>query len=83
MLVKSAINPAPCLKNRREIVVADEEPKVVGSIVRERLMKTFGKTIVPSQWGDGFGAASCELAHLGAESFGSIGAALKLTVIKI
>ena len=33
--------------------------------------------------GDGLGAASCELAHLGAKAYNAVGAAEKKTVIKL
>ena len=36
-----------------------------------------------SQWGDGFGSASCELAHVAVQAFGAIGAVLKKTVVRV
>ena len=36
-----------------------------------------------SQWGDGFGSASCELAHVTIQAFGAIGAVMKKTVVRV
>ena len=83
MLIKSPLKPAQSLANRREILLANQEPKLAGGIVRKRVTKLLGDTVVKSQWGDGFGAASCELAHLGVEAYGSIGVSRKLTVVRI
>ena len=45
---------------------------MVGSELRSRTMPMLQDSIVTTQWGDGFGAASCELAHLALESFANL-----------
>ena len=38
--------------------------------------------MVESQWGDGFGVVSCELAHLGLDACSAIGTAAGKTVVR-
>ena len=63
MLEKSGIGNAQAMSNQRNIMLADYDPKVVGGELRQRLTSPLKDNLVSSQWGDGFGAASCELAH--------------------
>ena len=39
--------------------------------------------MTPTQWGDGFGAKICELAHLGVEGWRSVGCARSLCVVTL
>ena len=83
MLIKSQLKPAYALTNKREILLADQEPKIMGGVVRKKLHKSFSGTMTASQWGDGFGSASCELAHVTVQAFGAIGAAMEKTVARV
>ena len=43
MLIKSQLKPAYSLLNKRDILLADQEPKIMGGIVRKRLHKSFSQ----------------------------------------
>ena len=64
MLVKSALKSSQDLKNLRVTLLVDQEPKMVGSVLRQRLAQPLKGHISDSQWGAGFGLG-CELAHVG------------------
>ena len=48
--------------------------------LRKQFASSLEGHIVDSQWGDGFGARSCELAHLALTSLGAIGHSRRLCV---
>ena len=64
---KSMTAPAGCVRNRRRVVVSDQVPKPSASDLRPRLCPQLSTRITSSQWGDGFGAASCPMVRLLAE----------------
>ena len=50
MLIKSPIKSAQELTNMREVLLADQEPKLVGSVLRERFAASLHGNIVESQF---------------------------------
>ena len=83
MLVKSHIKDQQSMSNQREILLADQEAKNIAGTLRRRLASSLDGHIVESQWGDGFGVRSCELAHLASSSFDAIGQAKRLCVVRL
>lgn len=83
MLVKNQIGNVQALDNQRSIALADQEPKIVGGELRTRTMPHLADSIVTTQWGDGFGAASCEIAHSALEGFAAYAQVLGVCVVRI
>ena len=83
MLAKSAIKPAQDLANKRELLLASQEATNLGGVMRGRAFPTLAGQMDPSQFGDGFGGASCEMASLLVHGISCAGSATKLTVVKI
>lgn len=83
MLVKNPIGDVHNLGNQRSIALADREPKIVGSELRSRVMPLLQESVVTTQWGDGFGAASCEMAHLALESFTNLAKLRGLSAVRV
>ena len=65
MLVKFPIKRQQSLSNRREILLADQAPELIGGALRTRVAQALDDTIVTSQWGDGFGGGNCGLWRRG------------------
>ena len=63
MLVKAANKSAQDLSNLSEILLANQEPKILGSVMRDRFASSLQGHITESQYGEGFGGF-CEIAHL-------------------
>ena len=82
MIVKAANKSAQDLGNLRDILLADQEPDFLGSVLRQRLACSLKGCVAESQYGEGFGGG-CEIAHLGMEAFNSISKTAKLTVVKV
>lgn len=72
MLLKSQLKSTQDVMNRVSILLADQRPKVAGGEIRATMAQALSKRFVYSQSGDGFGACSCELAHLGLEGCSSL-----------
>ena len=53
--VKNGLKDLQALDNQRVVSLADNDPKLVASELRERLCGHIAPNIVQSQWGDGFG----------------------------
>ena len=83
MLLKSAIKGLQCLTNQRSILLADCNPKIVGGEIRGRMSVALAPHISSTQWGDGFGARSCELAHLGMEACSAVAYANSQSLIRL
>ena len=83
MLIKNPLKDLQCLTNQRSILLADQTPKGVGGELRARIANLLAPHIVTTQWGDGQGAASCEMAHMALEAVGSAGSSLALCCIRI
>lgn len=69
MLIKNALATLQAMANQRSVAFADQEPKLYGGELKTRMVGHLVRSVVETQWGDGFGGASCELAHLGMEAF--------------
>ena len=69
--------------NRRLVVLADIAPKLIGSEARARMVPHLKKAVTESQWGEGLGAASCEVANLGVKLMGEVARARNLTLVKV
>ena len=83
MLVKNQLGNVQALDSHRSVALADQGPKIVGGELRARTMLLICDSIVSTQWGDGFGAASCEMAHLTLEGFAVYTKAHKRCVVRI
>ena len=83
MLLKDYCGSASDIRNRHDITLADQEGKNVGGVLRKRLAESLGTEVVGSQCGDGFGGASCDVAHLGEQAFGGVAASMRLTLAKL
>ena len=59
MLRKNPLIDGQSLGNHRSIMLADQDAKLPSGVLRRRVVKALEPTMVSSQWGDGFGAASC------------------------
>ena len=83
MLLKSPLKDLQAMSNQREILLADQEAKVVAGAVRKQFAEALQGHVVESQWGDGFGARSCELAHLALASLDAVGQSRRLCVVRL
>ena len=83
MLIKDMLKDLQSMNNQRSILLADQTPKGVGGELRSRFAAILAPNIVKTQWGDGQGAASCELAHLALEAVGSAGSSMALCCVRI
>ena len=82
MLDNNPLKSSGLLSNRRDVLLADQEPKMLGGTIRRRLADALVGKIVDSQHGEGLGLG-CELAHLGVEAFNAAGSMLKRTVVRV
>ena len=83
MLLKNALKNLQAMDNQRNICLADQPPKLVAGELRQRLVPHLQPNIVATQWGDGLGPASCEMAHLAVEGSASIAKTQGLTLVKV
>ena len=83
MLLKSALKNLQAMDNQRNICLSDQVPKLVAGELRQRLVPVIGPHVVTSQWGDGLGPASCEMAHLAVECSASIASAGGQTLVRV
>ena len=83
MPVKDHLKDAQDVENRRHVALADQPPKLVAGELRYRTKPALEKRIVASQWGDGFGMATCEIAHLCLEGQLSIARVRKQTLVRV
>ena len=58
MLIKNGLKDIQGMDNQRVVTLADVDPKLVTSELRERLCEKVEPNVVKTQWGDGSGARS-------------------------
>ena len=83
MLDKGGLVDAQALDNQRSIMLANQEPKLAGGELRSRLAPQLKTRLVGTQWGDGFGASSCELAHLALGNVGAMGISVGQCLLRL
>ena len=59
------------------------EPEIVGGVLRARVAPAIAEPVVKTQWGDGCGARSFELARLALEAVAALGSADGLSTIRL
>ena len=67
-ITKDPMKDVQALDNQRSVKLANSEPALIGAELRTRVMPLLKDSIIPTQWGDGFGAAGCEMTHLAVEA---------------
>ena len=82
-LIKNHLKSHQTQENQRAICLADTEPKLSGAELRARMVPSLSGTLVSTQFGDGFGAGGCELAHLCLEGAACMGISQSRSVLRI
>ena len=80
---KDQLKDVQALDKQRSVKLANPEPKFIGAELRARAMPLLRDSIIPSQWGDGFGAASCEMTHLALEAVADRARGEKKSLVRI
>ena len=83
MFTKSALQSPQAFSNKTEILLTNQEAKIFRGVIRRKVFKALDNHIDPSQFGDGFGGANCELATLLIQALVMAGATIKMTVVRV